>query len=268
MPGHACKLLFPPRRPRQKHRQPGQQQETSICRHRNTGESSNKNKNKRRSPSNPGITLKKKNQKSPALVMMTTVEENYRETRPEWSNIVFVLGGPGSGKGTNCAKLAKEFNYVHFAAGDLLRNEITKGTETGKMIDTYIREGEIVPMEVTIGLLKDAMIASPHADGFLIDGFPRKMDQADAFEEHVAKGKFVLFFDCPANILEQRLLDRGKTSGRTDDNIDTIRKRFKTFVETSMPVVEKFGKQKRLVKIDSSRPLDQVYADARKSFLS
>lgn len=192
--------------------------------------------------------------------------ENYKETRPAWSNVIFVLGGPGSGKGTNCARLAKEFNYIHLTAGDLLRGEVAKKSETGKMIDEYIKDGLIVPMEVTIGLLRNAMVGEPNATGFLIDGFPRKMDQAEAFEDTVAKAKFVLFFDCPEEILEKRLLERGKTSGRSDDNSESIRKRFKTYIETSKPVIERYGKENRLVTVNSARPLDEVYADAAKAF--
>ncbi|KAI9870133.1 MAG: bifunctional uridylate/adenylate kinase [Pleopsidium flavum] len=137
------------------------------------------------------------------------------------------------------------------------------------MIKDYIREGTIVPMEVTVQLLENAMTEDIREKGgngrFLIDGFPRKMDQAIKFEESVCPSKFTLFFDCPEDIMRQRLLNRGKTSGRADDNAESIKKRFKTFVETSMPVVDYFEKRGKVVRIPASKPPDEVYADVKRS---
>ncbi|KAI8854164.1 adenylate kinase-domain-containing protein [Chytridium lagenaria] len=159
-----------------------------------------------------------------------------------WKNIIFVLGGPGCGKGTQCVRLAKDFNLMHLSAGDLLRAEVASGSDRAKELDALMKEGKIVPMEITINLLQEAMDRDTNSSGFLIDGFPRQLDQAKAFESSVAPCRLVLFFDCPEDILEHRLLKRGETSGRADDNIVTIKKRFKTFVDTSMPVVEYFRK--------------------------
>lgn len=120
-----------------------------------------------------------------------------------------------------------EYNFVHLSAGDLLRAERERpGSKVGDLINSYIVEGKIVPMEITIGLLRTAMLESG-ATRFLIDGFPRAMDQAQAFEREVAKASFVLFFDCPEGEMERRLLKRGESSGRVDDNIDSIRKRYR-----------------------------------------
>lgn len=95
-------------------------------------------------------------------------------------------------------------------------------------------------------------------------GFPRKMDQAIRFEEAVCPSRFTLFFDCPEYVMTERLLNRGKTSGRADDNEESIRKRFKTFVETSMPVVEYFEKQNKVVKIEAVKSPDEVYEEVQK----
>lgn len=119
-------------------------------------------------------------------------------------------------------------------------------------------------MEVTIALLENAMKDTIAKEGgekgsrFLIDGFPRKLDQALKFEESVCAARFVLFYDCPEDTMEARLLERGKTSGRTDDNEESIRKRFRTFVETSMPVVDYYEKQGRVVKIDATPAPEEV----------
>lgn len=192
-------------------------------------------------------------------------------TGPGSALVLFVLGGPGAGKGTQCANLVRDYHFTHLSAGDLLREEQERpGSEFGDMIKSYIKEGQIVPMEVTIQLLENAMSSTISKDDnqrkFLIDGFPRKMDQALAFEEKVVPSKFTLFFDCPEETMRERLLNRGKTSGRADDNEESIKKRFRTFVETSMPVVEHFEKEGRVVKVDARPGPEQVYEDVKKQF--
>ena len=182
--------------------------------------------------------------------------------------VVFVLGGPGAGKGTQCARLVKDYGFTHLSAGDLLRAEQDRpGSQFGQLIKDYIKDGLIVPMEVTVQLLENAMtekIGADNAGGsskarFLVDGFPRKMDQAIKFEQTVCPAKLVLFFDCPEEEMQKRLLERGKTSGRTDDNAESIRKRFRTFVETSMPVVDYYEKEGRVIKIDATPSPEAVY---------
>jgi len=177
--------------------------------------------------------------------------------------VVFVLGGPGAGKGTQCARLVSDYEFVHLSAGDLLRSEQAReGSTFGPMIKDYIREGKIVPMEVTIKLLEQAIKASVDQGKirFLVDGFPRKMDQAIKFDEDVCQSAFVLFLTCPEKVLLERLLERGKTSGREDDNEESIKKRFRTFIETSLPVIEHYQKQNKVVQIDSDQPIEQVYS--------
>ncbi|RFU35175.1 hypothetical protein B7463_g1123, partial [Scytalidium lignicola] len=189
---------------------------------------------------------------------------------PKDVTVIFVLGGPGAGKGTQCANLVRDYKFTHLSAGDLLREEQNRpGSEFGALIKDYIKNGLIVPMEVTVQLLENAMSDAMSKAGtkngkFLIDGFPRKMDQALKFEETVCPSKFVLFFDCPEETMEKRLLKRGETSGRSDDNIESIKKRFRTFIETSMPVVDYFDKDGRVVKIEATRSPDVVYVDVKK----
>lgn len=183
---------------------------------------------------------------------------------PSDVTVLFVLGGPGAGKGTQCARLVSTYGFKHLSAGDLLRAEQERpGSQFGELIRSCIKNGEIVPMEVTVQLLENAMTEAVKEEGtsrFLIDGFPRKMDQALKFEEVVCPARLVLFFDCPEAEMERRLMERGKTSGRADDNAESIRKRFRTFVETSMPVVDYYEKQGRVVKVDATPAPDQVFA--------
>ncbi|QNQ00639.1 YALIA101S02e14686g1_1 [Yarrowia lipolytica] len=200
--------------------------------------------------------------------MVQQTKSKYKKAAfgPNEVSVIFVLGGPGAGKGTQCEKLVNEYGFVHLSAGDLLREEQSRpNSQYGKLIADCIKAGDIVPQEVTIGLLKNAMKESV-AKGktrFLIDGFPRKMDQALKFEEDVAVSKFTLFFECPEEVMLKRLLKRGETSGRTDDNIESIRKRFVTFIETSMPVVDYFETQDRVVVVDCKQDPDVVYDNVK-----
>ncbi|KAI0596414.1 uridylate kinase [Biscogniauxia sp. FL1348] len=216
---------------------------------------------------------------------MSTAEALKNRTTPTFSSdnvtVIFVLGGPGAGKGTQCARLVADYGFTHLSAGDLLRAEQAReGSEFGDLIRDYIKNGLIVPMEVTIALLENAMTSAMLSSSsssstttppdksqlrgrFLIDGFPRKFDQAVKFEEAVCPARLVLFYDCPEAEMERRLLERGKTSGRADDNADSIRKRFRTFVETSMPVVDHYERLGRVVRVDACRSPDDVYRDTR-----
>ncbi|KAF8379133.1 hypothetical protein HHK36_028562 [Tetracentron sinense] len=178
--------------------------------------------------------------------------------------VVFVLGGPGSGKGTQCANVVQHFGFTHLSAGDLLRAEIKSGSENGTMIQNMIKEGKIVPSEVTVKLLQRAMQESDN-DKFLIDGFPRNEENRAAFEKVTEiEPEFVLFFECSEEEMERRLLNRNQ--GREDDNIDTIRKRFKVFLESSLPVVEYYGAKGRVRKIDAGKPIEEVFETVKAIF--
>jgi adenylate kinase family enzyme len=261
--------------------------------------------------------------------------------------IVFVLGGPGSGKGTQCAKIVDKYGFTHLSAGDLLRDEVNSGSVVGKQCEAIMKEGKLVPMEVgvpgrgghlnktphpghrrmttgqgrrqargnpqgscwgagsvqtwhadrsgarqpracsspthtpaqlplcrparpvlshqvIIGLLRAAMIKSGAKD-FLIDGFPRAMDQAVRFEEMIKPCETVIFFDCPEEVMEARLLKRGETSGRSDDNAETIRKRFRTFVDQSLPVIDHYHAQGKAHKISATAAPEEVFGHVQKA---
>lgn len=140
-------------------------------------------------------------------------------------------------------------------AGDLLREEQQReGSQFGELIQSYIRDGLIVPMEVTIALLENAMkeiIEKEKKTRFLIDGFPRKMDQATRFESTVVESKFVLYFSCGEEELTKRLLKRGESSGRIDDNMESIQKRFQVFKESSYPVIEALRAKNKVRQVQS-----------------
>lgn len=132
------------------------------------------------------------------------------------------------------------------------------------MIQNMIKEGKIVPSEVTIKLLQRAMEEIGN-DKFLIDGFPRNEENRAAFEKVTGiEPTFVLFFDCPEEEMERRLLSRNQ--GREDDNIETIRKRFKVFLESSLPVINYYDAKGKVRKIDAARPIEEVFESVKGIF--
>ena len=156
---------------------------------------------------------------------------------------------------------------VHLSAGDLLRAEKNKpGSKDGELISSFIKEGKIVPASITIGLLKKAMEENAGAT-FLIDGFPRKLDQAKMFMRMNGRPMFVLFFDVSKEAMTIRIMERGKTSGRSDDNMEALVKRFDTYVNDSFPVIEYLDSLGLVRKINAEPAIDVVYGNARKLFL-
>lgn len=185
-----------------------------------------------------------------------------RATSQHKHDVIFVLGGPGSGKGTQCGRLVDEFGLTHLSVGELLREARTDGSSDGKLIDEYIKEGKIVPVALSLGLLRKAMDGSASSHPILVDGFPRNADNVegwDALMQDAADVQCCLFLDCPEKEQEKRLLLRGETSGRSDDNLESARKRFKTYLTETMPVVEHFEKQGKLRRVAAELSPDAVY---------
>lgn len=182
--------------------------------------------------------------------------------------IIFVLGGPGAGKGTQCQKLVEDFKFKHISAGDLLREERSKpGSQFGELIETHIKNGTIVPVEITCKLIDNA-IQQAATDVFLIDGFPRNKDNLEGWLREMADKtdlQFVLYFDCPIDTCVERCLRRGAAgSGRTDDNIESVKKRIVTFNEDTLPIIHYYEEKNLVRKIDSSRPPAEVHEDVKK----
>jgi adenylate kinase family enzyme len=140
--------------------------------------------------------------------------------------VVFVVGGPGSGKGTQCDKIIEAYGYKHLSTGDLLRKEKETGSEMAEKINLFMNEGKLVPTELLIGLLKQGMKDGGWEQSkFLVDGFPRNQENVDVWNKEIGNEvriKFVLFFDVDEDTMKSRLLKRGETSGRADDNEATI----------------------------------------------
>ncbi|XP_005178088.3 UMP-CMP kinase [Musca domestica] len=189
----------------------------------------------------------------------------------EKPKIVFVLGGPGAGKGTQCAKIVDRFGFVHLSAGDLLREERAReGSEVGALIEDYIRNGKIVPVEVTCSLLEAAMNKSDK-NKFLIDGFPRNQDNLDGWNRQMSEKvdfQFVLFFNCSEDVCVDRCLSRGKSgSGRSDDNMESLKKRIQTYNNDSLPIIKHFEELGKVKQIDASPSSDEVFSKVEEVFV-
>ncbi|KAK4762432.1 hypothetical protein SAY86_008200 [Trapa natans] len=178
--------------------------------------------------------------------------------------ITFVLGGPGSGKGTQCAKIVETFGYVHLSAGELLRREIASNSEYGSMILNTIKDGKIVPSEMTVRLIQKEMELSNNHK-FLIDGFPRNEENRIAFETIIgADPDIVLFFNCPEEEMVKRVLNRNQ--GRVDDNIETIKKRLKVFKASNLLVVDYYSDKGKLFEIDATGTEEEIFERVRPVF--
>ncbi|CAI4221420.1 unnamed protein product [Auanema sp. JU1783] len=186
----------------------------------------------------------------------------------ELFKVVFVLGPPGSGKGTQCKKIHEDLGFVHLSAGDLLREERQReGSEFGALIEQHITNGSIVPVEITCKLLENAMNASGDARGFLVDGFPRNQDNLEGWERQMqgkVDVKFVLFLSCPVNTCIDRCLHRGE--GRTDDNEESLRKRVTTYNTQTLPIIEHYTGLGLVRQVPSTESPEKVFLDVQKLF--
>jgi adenylate kinase len=184
---------------------------------------------------------------------------------PTPRTIVFVMGGPGAGKGTQCANIVQEFGFTHLSTGDLLRAEVASGSERGQKFKLIMDKGDLVPMSDILSMVEDTMNKSGSSK-FLLDGYPRTLEQAFAFEQQIGPATFCLSIDASDAVMKERLMSRGKTSGRSDDNEETITKRIQTFHEQSKEAIDLYSRLGKLRCINSELTPDEVYAQVRKAF--
>jgi len=178
--------------------------------------------------------------------------------------VIFVLGGPGCGKGTQCERIVAKYGFTHLSSGDLLREEVQSGSERGKALNAVMERGELVPLEVVLDLLAEAMLQKVSSSkGFLIDGYPREKAQGEMFEQRILPCTKVLYFEVPDAVMVERLLHRAKTSGRVDDNEETIKKRLHTFHTHSEPVIDHY-KDKCSAIVATCSP-DEVFEEVKKA---
>ncbi|TKR72434.1 hypothetical protein L596_019880 [Steinernema carpocapsae] len=176
--------------------------------------------------------------------------------------IFFIVGGPGSGKGTQCEKIVAKFGFTHISSGDLLRAEVKSGSSRGKEMAKIMEAGQLAPLEFILDLIKETMLEATKkgSKGFLIDGYPREVKQGDQFEAEIMPSNLVIYFDVPDDVLIKRLLKRAEISKRADDNLETIKKRLGVFHGTTAPVITHYQGKGKLVKIDAKGIVDEIFA--------
>ena len=180
-------------------------------------------------------------------------------------NVVFVLGGPGAGKGTMCELAESQLGWNHLSTGELLRAERDAGGVSAEKIQEFIAAGKLVPNEVVVTLLKKAMEEITRTTGknnFLLDGFPRSLSNLEGWFDVFGKDAELpkmLYFECPYPVLEKRILGRAKYTGRTDDNVESLKLRFDTFKQETLPTVELFQSKQKCIEVDTSQDRQTVY---------
>ncbi|MHB9055676.1 MAG: adenylate kinase [Paludibacteraceae bacterium] len=179
---------------------------------------------------------------------------------------VIICGAPGSGKGTQSDLIIKKYNLQHFSTGDILRKEIANETELGKYAQKFIEQGKLVPDGVIIDMIANKIdgLDKSQINGIIFDGFPRTVAQAEALEallkKRGIKTDLLLDLDVEEQELIDRLLLRGQTSGRSDDNLDTIKKRLEVYHSQTKPVTEYYESLGKYVSIFGMGSVDEIFS--------
>ena len=178
------------------------------------------------------------------------------------TNLV-LFGKPGAGKGTQATFLKDKYNLVHISTGDIFRHNIKNETKLGKLAQSYMDKGDLVPDEVTIQMLQEEVEKNPNAEGFIFDGFPRTIAQAEALDAFLeSKGMCIhgtLALEADDEVLIKRLVERGKVSGRTDDqDEEKIRNRFTEYNEKTAPLITFYQTQGKYHTINGIGTIEEI----------
>lgn len=178
-------------------------------------------------------------------------------------NIV-IFGAPGSGKGTQSDLLVSKYGFKHISTGDVLRGEIKNGTELGKTAKEYIDKGQLIPDSLMIDILASVYDSLCPCEGMIFDGFPRTIPQAEALKNMLKERNTevcaMLELDVPDDMLVERLINRGKTSGRADDNEETIKKRLEVYKSQTAPLAAWYDAEGKRNTVKGHGSLEEINA--------
>jgi adenylate kinase len=178
---------------------------------------------------------------------------------------VLLIGPQGSGKGTQAKRIASAHGLVHIATGDMLRDAVAAGTDLGRRVQPILESGRLVPDELMVDLIRDRLEQSDTTDGFLLDGFPRTLAQADALDAmlgEIGRDLDVVFeFQMPDELGVERMLRRARDEGRMDDTPEAIRTRLALYHEETEPVVEHYRVTGKVVGVHADRSIPEVFAE-------
>ncbi|XP_077579918.1 LOW QUALITY PROTEIN: adenylate kinase isoenzyme 5 [Stigmatopora nigra] len=189
--------------------------------------------------------------------------EVFDPSRPR-PKVILVIGGPGSGKGTQCLKIAQRYGFQYVSVGELLRKKMIHNATSNRkwsLIAKIITNGELAPQETTITEIKQKIMKIPDANGIVIDGFPRDVGQALSFEDQICTPDVVVFLACTNHHLKERLQRRAEQQGRPDDNPKAIDRRLTNFKQNAIPLVKYFQELGLIVTLDAARDEEEVFGD-------
>lgn len=175
---------------------------------------------------------------------------------------LLLIGAPGAGKGTQATRIAEHFHVAHISSGDLLRDHVARGTSIGRTAQEYMERGDLVPDEVVLDMLRKPVTEAVAAGGYVLDGFPRTVEQAEAAYA-VAKDlgvavQLAVHIAVDQTSLVDRLVARGQESGRSDDNPDVIKHRIEVYEEMTRPLLDYYAERERLINVNGDRPIEEV----------
>ena len=175
---------------------------------------------------------------------------------------LLLIGPPGSGKGTQAARIAEHFGITHIASGDLLRRHVAEGTSIGQSIEEYLNRGDLVPDGVVMDVLRKPVTAASRSGGYVLDGFPRTVEQAEAAylvaKTLGASVQIALHLDVDRAELVRRVLARGQATGRADDTEEVINHRLQVFEDHTRPLLDYYAHREGLITVNGARPVDEV----------
>ena len=181
---------------------------------------------------------------------------------------VIIFGPPGAGKGTQSDKLIEKYNLIHIATGDLFRMHLGNNTSLGLEAKKYMEEGNLVPDKVVINMVEDKIKENLNSNGFIFDGFPRTIAQAVSLDKISAEFKIskVIVFEAGRDELIKRILNRGETSGRSDDTEESVSVRLEVYEKDTAPLIEYYEQKNLVAKINAVGEVENIYNLILKEF--